>query len=61
MDSDIKAAVNAVAAYAAGRYKRELVRKINEQLEPEILRAQLSGDEIDTSELFLRLAEKYAN
>jgi len=58
-DADIKAAISAVAAYEAARYKRELLRKIAEDIEPEITQARMAGDAIDTSDLFVRLAEKY--
>ena len=59
-DAEIKAAVNAVASYASARFKRELLNKIAADIEPEISQARLSGEVIDTTDLFVRLAEKYA-
>jgi hypothetical protein len=60
-DADIKAAISAVAAYSALKHKRELIQRMVEEIEPIVTQARLNGDSIDTSDIFLRLAEKYAN
>lgn len=60
-DVEIRAAIQAVASYAAGAYKRDLVRQMTEETQEEINRARLDGKPIDTSSLFKSLAERYAN
>ncbi len=60
-NSDITAAISAVAAYRAGVFKRELVAEMREVVDAEVSQARLAGKPIDTTDLFIRLAEKYAN
>lgn len=60
-DADIRAAISAVAAFSAGQYKRDLVRRMTEDVQEEVARARLDGKPIDTTRLFVALADKYAN
>ena len=60
-DANIKSAISAVASYATGRFKRELIERMTNDVEAEVYQARLAGAPIDTTGLFLRLAEKYAD
>lgn len=60
-DTDIQAAINSVASYSSMRHKRALVQRMNEDIASEVTTARLQGASIDTTDLFLRLAERYVN
>ena len=60
-DQDIKAAINAVAAFSAGQYKRDLIRRMTDEVQEEVMKARLDGKPIDTTDLFKTLANRYAN
>lgn len=60
-DADIRAAINAVAAHQASKLKRDLVNRMTQDIEGEVLEARLAGRSIDTTSLFVRLVEKYAS